>query len=63
MYPLITGYANAELEVYTPERVSGDVERWEVNPPLPAGMTLDQHRGEIRGEYMDYHTVTASTSW
>ena len=65
-YPLITGYANAELKVYTPERVSGDVERWEVNPPLPAGMTLDQHRGEIRGKptavYTGYHTITATGS-
>ena len=65
-YPLITGYANAELKVYTPERVSGDVEKWEVNPPLPAGMTLDQHRGEIRGRptgvYTGYHTITATGS-
>ena len=65
-YPLITGYANAELKVYTPERVSGDVEKWEVNPPLPSGMTLDQHRGEIRGRptgvYTGYHTITATGS-
>ncbi len=63
-YPLITGYANAELKVYTPEMVSGGADSWTVTPALPAGMTLDQHRGQIRGKpsavYTGYHTITAT---
>lgn len=63
-YSLITGYTNAELKVYTPEMVSGGADSWTVSPALPAGMTLDQHRGQIRGRptavYSGYHTVTAT---
>lgn len=69
-YPLITGYANAELKTYFPELNSGAIQNsvsgqgWTVNPPLPNGITLDPHRGQIRGKptatYSGYHTITAT---
>ena len=63
-YPLITGYVNAELKVYTPEMVSGGANSWTVDPALPTGMTFDQYRGQIRGkptaEYYGTHKVTAT---
>ena len=63
-YPLITGYVNAELKVYTPEMSSGGANTWGVEPDLPNGMVLDTSRGQIRGkptaEYNGKHTVTAT---
>lgn len=62
-YPLISGYVNAEMKVITPEMVSGGASQWTVTPALPAGITLDPIRGEIRGKpasaYNGMHTITA----
>lgn len=62
-YPLVSGYVNAEMKVIAPEMVSGGATQWSVTPALPAGITLDATRGEIRGKpasaYNGMHTITA----
>ena len=63
-YPVVSGFTNADITTYQPTMSSGGATSWQINPPLPSGLSIDPTNGYISGRpnsvANSVHTVTAS---